>query len=93
MKLRNHLILKYTTDVCTFLTVECDSGFSIEVFGDGDNATYEWRIVSEKGYVEQHSNCAYGMCAIALRDGLIAYYGLPEHGTEAVDLREDKASV
>lgn len=90
MKPRNKLILHYTQDVRTLLTVECDSGFSVEVFGDGDNGSYEWRIVADNDLVEQHSDCGYGIPAIALRNGLIAYYGLPEHETSYVDLRTSK---
>jgi hypothetical protein len=93
MKPHNKLILNYTTDVNTYLTVDCDSGVRVEVFGDGDFASYEWRLVREDGLVEQHSNCGYGMSAIAMRDGLIAYYGLPQPGTEAIDLREDEGAV
>ena len=47
MRRREFLALNYTTDVKTLMTVECDSGFSIEVFGDGANGSYEWRLVDE----------------------------------------------
>ena len=89
MKPRNKLVLHYTDDVRTLLTVECDSGLSVEVFGDGDNGSYEWRLVGDNGLVEQHSDCGYGIPAIALRDGLIAYYGMPRDDTELehVDFR------
>ncbi|MBA6062150.1 MULTISPECIES: hypothetical protein [Pseudomonas] len=89
MRRREFLALKYTTDVKTLMTVECDSGFSVEVFGDGANGSYEWRLVDEAGLVEQHSDCGYGIPAIALRDGLIAYYGTPRDDTELehVDFR------
>lgn len=89
MRRREFLALNYTTDVKTLMTVECDSGFSIEVFGDEANGSYEWRLVDEGGLVEQHSNCGYGIPAIALRDGLIAYYGTPRDDIdlEHVDFR------
>lgn len=87
MKHRNKLVLHYTDDVRTLLTVECDGGLSVEVFGDGDNGSYEWRLVADNGLVEQHSDCGYGIPALALRDGLIAYYGPPEHNADHVDLR------
>lgn len=44
MKPRNKIVLHYTDDVRTLLAVECDGGLSVEVFGDGDNGSYEWRL-------------------------------------------------
>jgi hypothetical protein len=46
---------------------------TVEVFGDPDNASYEW-LIRTKGVIEAHSNCAYGHDAIALRDGLNEYF-------------------
>lgn len=93
MKRRDSLVLHFSSDVKTLLTIPCDSGDSIEVFGDPENASYEWRLVDEAGLVEQHSDCGYGLPAIALRDGLIAFYGLPQHGTQHVDFRPAKGKL
>jgi hypothetical protein len=53
----------------------------VEVVGDPDNGCYEWIIRTLEGVLE-HSDCGYGMPSVALRDGLIAYYGLPEDPIE-----------
>jgi hypothetical protein len=52
------------------------------VFGDPENATYEWAIVDAHGNVQSYSNKGYGDSTIALRDGLIEALGLPEGGTQ-----------
>jgi hypothetical protein len=72
------LNLDYTKDVETILTVSVDLRMTLEVFGDPNNASYEWRLRRENGQVEQHSNAGYGSVSIALRDGLCAYHGLPD---------------
>lgn len=91
MKPRNELNLHFTTDVRTLdaWCLELDSGVTAEVFGDPDNASYEWRLVHDNGLVEQHSDCGYGIPAIAMRDALVAYYGTPQSGGDIVDLRND----
>lgn len=91
MKPRNELNLHFTTDVRTLdaWCLELDSGVTAEVFGDPDNASYEWRLVHDDGLVEQHSDCGYGIPAIAMRDALVAYYGTPQSGGDTVDLRKD----
>lgn len=66
----------------TFHTIGVGSQDTVEVVGDGDNASYEWVIRTPSG-VAQHSDCGYGMPEVALRDGLIAYLGLPSRGTLA----------
>lgn len=47
---------------------------TIEVYGDPDNAWYEWRIIDGK-HVEKDTGdgqgCQYGQAEIALRDALI----------------------
>jgi hypothetical protein len=44
----------------------------IEVYGDPENAWYEWRVVAA-GHVQQDTkNQGYGSPEIALRDALIA---------------------
>ena len=88
MKARDKIQLSHTRDVKTLLAVEVDVGVTLEVFGEPDAASYEWRLVRDNGLVEQHSNVGYGVPAIALRDGLCAYIGPPEEsGFNAVDLR------
>ena len=46
------------------------------VFGDGDNAAYEW-FVWQDGKLET-SDCAYGSSTVALRDALIQVEGYPD---------------
>ena len=75
---RPFLKLDYSRDVETVLTISIDMTMVLEIFGDPDNASYEWCLVRKDGEVEQHSNCGYGISSIALRDGLCAYHGLPE---------------
>ena len=50
----------------------------IEVYGDGANGWYEWRLTSD-GKIEQESRDAgYGNPDVALRDALIHVYGPPD---------------
>lgn len=45
----------------------------IEVYGDPENAWYEWRLLNGAGHVSQDTkNAGYGNAEIALRDALIA---------------------
>jgi hypothetical protein len=46
------------------------------VFGDGDNAAYEW-FVWQDGKLETF-DCAYGSLTVALRDVLIQVEGYPD---------------
>jgi hypothetical protein len=89
VKARNELNLKFTTDVRTLeaCKLDLDSGVTAEVFGDPENASYEWRLVHANGLVEQHSDCGYGIPAIAMRDALVIFYGTPQFGGDIVDLR------
>lgn len=48
---------------------------TLEVVGNPEWASYEW-VIRRGGEVE-HSDCGYGIAAVALRDGLVAYYGVP----------------
>ena len=45
---------------------------AIEVYGDPDNAWYEWRVLGKYGVQAQSKNAQYGIPEIALRDALIA---------------------
>lgn len=65
--------LRYTTPVRAVHTIDVDYPDVVEVFGDPENAAYEW-LVRRNGQIEKHSDCGYGQAAIALRDGLNAYY-------------------
>lgn len=95
MKRREDLNLHFTTDVRTLDTCRLDleSGVTAEVFGDPENASYEWRLVHANGLVEQHSDCGYGIPAIAMRDALVTFYGNPQFGGDIVDLRTDGERV
>jgi hypothetical protein len=68
----------YTTNKAVMHSIEVGMSDSyVEVVGDPDNGSYEWIIRKPEGITE-HSDCGYGITSVALRDGLIAYYGLPE---------------
>lgn len=57
--------------------IPVDVHAALIVEGNPEWGQYEWRI--EGGADDgKHSDCGYGDAAIALRDGLIAYHGLPE---------------
>lgn len=45
---------------------------AIEVYGDPDNACYEWRVLGKYGVIAQSKNAQYGIAEVALRDALIA---------------------
>lgn len=67
---------RYTANRRVLHSIPVDLNGAVVVAGDPDNAAYEW-VVCDHGRVSAHSDCAYGNPEIALRDGLIAYYGLP----------------
>lgn len=61
--------LRYTTPVCLYHYLPGDGvGPDCGVFGDGDNAAYEWFIWSNG--VLDTSDVAFGSPTIALRDAL-----------------------
>lgn len=78
---------KYTGDSKVLMTVDVDMDAEVLIVGQPENGAYEWVIVSH-GTVERHSDCGYGMCSIALRDGLVAYHGLSALHDAAPDLAE-----
>lgn len=49
----------------------------VDVVRDPENAAYEWVIRAPDG-VREYSDVAYGSPEVALRDGLMAYRGMPE---------------
>lgn len=64
------MVLKFTDDVTTFHRIDVDGHHVVEVFGDGDNGSYEFRIFGPDGRIVEQSNVGYGVVAYALRDGL-----------------------
>lgn len=72
-----NLPLRYTDPIGILRKLEIDDSVHILVIGDGLLGAYEWAIERD-GLVEEHSDVGYGCADIALRDGLIAYYGLPQ---------------
>jgi hypothetical protein len=70
------LRLKYSEAIAILRTLDVDHDIRILVIGDPDNGAYEWAI-ERSGNIERHSDAGYGIADVALRDGLIAYYGLP----------------
>jgi hypothetical protein len=67
---------EYTGNAKVLHKFQVDMTVYLHVVGDTDNACYEWVLV-RNGEVAEHSDCGYGDSTIALRDGLIAYHGLP----------------
>lgn len=67
------VVLHYTQNVRTLHTIDVDMDVTVEVFGDPENGAYEW-LIRRLGVVEMHSDAGYGICAIALRDGLNAFF-------------------
>ena len=67
------LILHHTDASCLkdLHDIEVDCGVHVKVVGNPENGAYEWLIQRDDRIV--HSDCGYGMSAIALRDGLIYY--------------------
>lgn len=49
----------------------------IEVYGEPENAWYEWRIVDGNQTVRDTKKYGYGQAEIALRDALIFASGMP----------------
>lgn len=67
----------YTRVTHEMYRVVADHKTEIVIVGDPANGCYEWMLRSGKR-VERHSDMGYGEPALAMRDGLIAYYGLPD---------------
>lgn len=68
---------RYTENRKTLHSIPVGMTDLVEVVGDPDNAAYEWLVRTPDG-VREHSDVAYGSPEVALRDGLIAYCGMPE---------------
>jgi len=86
------LRLKYTPDthLKVYHRIELDDGVALEVYGDGSNASYEWALLDREGPTK-YSDSGYGITFVALRDGLIEYWGAAEHGTNAIDNRQRRS--
>ena len=74
--------LSYSRAVAVIFDIDADESDHILVVGDPDNGGYEW-CIERDGKVDAHSDKGYGIATIALRDGLIAYYGLPPTEVDA----------
>lgn len=78
------LNLTYTTAAVVIYTLPVDLTRQLVVFGEPESISYEWAICD--GYtITEHSNLGYGCSKIALRDGLIAYYGAADLPTSCDD--------
>lgn len=73
---QSRIRFNYTNCRALVLAVGVDMEVAVEVVGDPENACYEW-VIRRGASVEKHSDVGYGSSDIALRDGLIAYHGLP----------------
>ena len=78
-KPKTHVRFRYSDPVEIFWELEIGDGIRLLVIGDGSMGAYEWAIERAE-YIEEHSDAAYGIVDIALRDGLIEVYGLPPAG-------------
>jgi hypothetical protein len=74
---------KYTADSRVLMTIDIDMESELLLVGQPSDACYEWVIVTH-GNIQKYSDCGYGISSIALRDGLIAYHGLPDPPLEGV---------
>jgi hypothetical protein len=63
-----HAYLKYTSPECVYHIIWLGSEAYCGVFGDGDNALYEWFFLQNG--VLTTSNVGYGNTAAPLRDAL-----------------------
>lgn len=72
--------LTYTRPKCVLHELPLAPEIILRVIGDPENGGYEWVIesVATNERELESSNCGYGQSAIALRDGLIAFFGVPE---------------
>ncbi len=68
---------RYTANRQMIHSIPAGMDDHVEVVGDPENGAYEWVIRTADG-VREHSDVAYGSPGLALRDGLIAYFGLPD---------------
>lgn len=75
--------LEYTRAATVLQQIHVDMSRTLCVVGDPNSGSYEWAVIRHgNDAIESHSNCGYGDCAIALRDGLCAYFGNPEGGAK-----------
>ena len=67
----------YTNNTLELCRVQGEVGWII-VVGDPRAISYEWVITDEIGHVTKKSDCGYGTVGIAMRDGLVVEFGLPD---------------
>ena len=64
--------LRYTNPSTIYQYVDADYGkVYVGVFGDGDNAAYEWFIWDEDANTLRTSDCGYCCIGVALTSGLV----------------------
>jgi len=68
--------LHYSDPVHTLHHLVMDDECTLLVIGDASNGAYEWVLIGKQEI--RYSDCGYGDCTIALRDGLIVYHGSPD---------------
>jgi hypothetical protein len=74
--------LSKTRPVLHSVAVDVDT--YVEVVGDGANGCYEW-VIRQGDAIRRHSDCGYGQCTVAFRDGLIAWHGMPDDSAREVE--------
>jgi len=65
-------------------SIPCYGNDCVEVVGAPDEGCYEWGI-RKCGMLLEHSNEGYGDPAVALREGLVRYYGAGADGGSSND--------
>lgn len=81
--------LKYSAVASVFYEIDLWDGCWLWVVGDGDNACYEW-VIELPNEPLKFSNAGYGVKEVALRDGLIEFFGLPtDVGTRRAMLTQE----
>lgn len=70
--------MQYSEPVKILHELGMDGFVTLLVVGHPDMGSYEWVLARRVGgSIDKHSDSGYGCADIALRDGLIAYHGLP----------------
>jgi hypothetical protein len=68
---------RYTRIESVVMSLPLEHGYSAHVIGDPDNAAYEF-VIFNGPLIAKRSDVCYGNCLVALRDALIAHFGMPQ---------------
>jgi hypothetical protein len=84
--------MQYSEPVSVLHEIKMDGFVTLLVVGHPDMGSYEWVLARGDVTPDKHSDAGYGCADIALRDGLIAYHGLPAD-SEKERLRKIEAAA